>query len=89
MPEYLMMCKNKHTCTIEQPMVTTERVVCPDCGSLMWRKPQAVRVNWNGLKPSQGELDPEIKKLVDTAPERRAAFEIEHDEHERKTTNED
>lgn len=69
-------------------MATTEHVICVECGSLMWRKPQAVRVNWNGLKPSQGELHPELKELVDTAPERRAAFEIEHEEHERRTAHE-
>ena len=89
MPEYLMLCRNGHKLNVNQHMATNERVICIECGSVMWRKPQVVRVNWNGLKPSQGELHPELKELVDTAPERRAEFEIVHEEHERRTANED
>ena len=87
MPEYLMRCKNGHEQTVFQHMEPTAQTTCPICGSPMWRKPQPVMVNWNGLRPSQGELHPEIKELVDTAPERRAAFEQEHEEHEKRTDN--
>ena len=37
----------------------------------MWRKPQVVAVNWNGFRPSSGELSPEIKHHVDNVDEIR------------------
>ena len=61
MPLYLMRCSNGHQRWIEQPMLTHERVICVDCGSYMWRKPQAPAVLWNGLRPSQGEHSAEFQ----------------------------
>jgi hypothetical protein len=85
MPEYLYIDENEHTQTVTHPVVFDEPVTCVACGSEMWRKPQSFTVTWGGLRPSQGELHPEIKNLVDTAPERRAVFDKEHEEHERNS----
>jgi len=61
MPEYLLRCKNGHERWVWQPMITKQRVICVKCGSRMWRKPQAPAINWNGLKPSQGEHSAEFQ----------------------------
>ena len=61
MPEYLMRCENGHEIWIKQPMLTKEKIICVRCGSYMWRKPLPPTVNWNGLKPSQGEHSDEFK----------------------------
>jgi hypothetical protein len=54
-------------------MFYTTGVIC-ECGLEMWRKPQRVRVNWNGLRPSQGELAPDIQNMVNTEDERRDKY---------------
>jgi len=65
MPEYIYLCHNGHSKSLNLRMFYTTGVMCYECGLEMWRKPQRVRVNWNGLRPSQGELAPAIKGLVD------------------------
>ncbi len=64
MPEYIYLCHNGHSLSMNVRMFYTTGVMC-ECGLEMWRKPQRVSVNWNGLRPSQGELAPAIKGLVD------------------------
>lgn len=85
MPEYTMTCPNRHYATIEQPMITTDVVFCGVCGEAMWRKPQPVSINWNGLRPSQGELHPDVRELIDTQDQRQDAFQATHEDHERRT----
>lgn len=38
-----------------------------DCYAKMHRVPQNFLLNWNGLAPSQGELNPEIKNHIRNA----------------------
>lgn len=83
MPEYKYIDDNAHETTVTHRMFYTTSIICVACGLKMWRKPQVVMVNWNGLKPSVGELDPEVKELIDTQDERRDKFIERHEKHER------
>ena len=89
MPEYLYIDSNGHEQTITHRMIYNSDVICSICDELMWRKPQPFVVNWGGLPPSGGELNPDIKHLLDTADERRDAFDEEHESHEARTSSED
>jgi hypothetical protein len=66
-------------------MLYTTSIICGTCGAEMWRKPQPVTVTWGGLAPSGGEPSPAVQELLRTAPERRDAFEAEHEAHENRT----
>ena len=45
---------------------------CPACGGQdTHRVPQASRVNWGGLAPSQGTLSPAMRALADEGNRRR------------------
>ena len=46
-------------------------VECTDCCVEAKRVYNTVNVNWNGLRPSAGEIHPKIKDLIEGAPERR------------------
>jgi putative FmdB family regulatory protein len=72
MPAYVYLCKTcKTEVNISERMHNSELHICPECGSIMHRRPQPVSVNWGGLKPSQGSLHPNIKNLIEDAPRRR------------------
>lgn len=72
MPEYLYRCNTcKRELPVVEPMDAVSVIFCPDCGMVMHRKPLRVRVNWGGLKPSQGGIHPKIKEFIDDAPRRR------------------
>lgn len=70
MGEYLYKCG---VCggeqTYEHSMFAAPIYLC--CGATMLRIPLAPMVNWNGNKPSSGELSPYIKEHIDNAPKRR------------------
>ena len=83
MPIYLYTDENDHTQTVTHRMLYSTGVICIACGLQMWRKPQGFQVTWGGLRPSAGELDPEVKQLVNTADERRDKFIKRHEKHER------
>lgn len=86
MPEYEYEDAQGHRRRTTHRMFYSTAMVCSTCGDIMERlPPRGVRVNWNGLAPSKGELHPRIKGLIDSTPERRAAFEKEHEEHEQRT----
>ena len=76
MPTYIYRCHKRHTHTREHSIAdcgTVQR--CPDCGGLMYRVPQAVPVNWNGLPPHlEGTRPPVVQQMIDSAPERRARY---------------
>ena len=65
MPSYVYTCVCKNEVPVTEPMEPEHEHYCGVCGLRMWRKPQPFRVNWNGLKPSDGELSPKIKDHVD------------------------
>jgi len=71
MPEYLYRCIFGHEISVIEPMETNAPHICEICGGGMWRKPQPFSVNWNGLKPSAGELPAEVQAHVDNADEIR------------------
>ena len=64
MPEYIYICVCKNEITVVEPMVVTSHPTCPICDGGMWRKPQMPAINWNGLRPSQGDLPPAIQQHV-------------------------
>lgn len=82
MPEYLYRDRRGHERWVFQRMLYSTATMC-DCGLLMQRVPLPVAVNWGGMRPSRGELHPKIRRLIETAPERRDAFARRHEEHER------
>ncbi|MBU2249090.1 MAG: zinc ribbon domain-containing protein, partial [Gammaproteobacteria bacterium] len=69
---YVYRCRN---CQIETEvshrMTETPAIVCTKCGGIMRKRPQVIRVNWGGLRPSQGELAPEIAANIANAPRRQ------------------
>ena len=80
MPLYVYRCTGEahHEHDVLEGMLDGEiEHLCPDCGERAFRKPQAVAVTWGGLKPSQGELPPNIQRSIDEAPMRRER-EVEH-----------
>ena len=83
MPEFIYVDENDHAQTVTHRMLYSTGIVCASCGLDMWRKPQSFAVNWSGLRPSQGELHPNVRDLIDGAPQRRAEFEGIHEEHEK------
>ena len=78
MPEYDYICTRMHIIECEERMLTSTGRLCPDCGAPMYRKPQILAVNWNMLRPSQGELSTTVRNLIDTAPERRERYQEEY-----------
>lgn len=75
MPEYIYTDASRHNVTITHRMLYSTSIVCAACGATMWRKPQAVAVNWSGLPPSKGELSPVIKQAIADGPRRRGEME--------------
>jgi len=75
MPTYVYRCKCGNETIVVEPMMAISDVYCNECGSVMWRKPQLLRINWNGLKPSQGEIHPNIREFIDDTPRRTEAME--------------
>jgi hypothetical protein len=69
--EYTYIDNNHHQVVVNQRMLYSTGVICAECGDLMWRKPGVIRINWGGLKPSEGELSPKIKNMINGAEERR------------------
>ena len=73
MPEYVYGCKDKsHPRVIcVHGMMQLVHLRCYVCGEKMARLPQRLSINWNGLRPSQGEISDEIKQHIEDAPRRR------------------
>lgn len=71
MPTYEFRCVNNHVFEMDMDIGETCHVPCPTCGAEMRRRFTMPYVNWGGLKPSQGELAPAIKKMIADAPEER------------------
>ena len=86
MPTYVYRDELAHVCEMEHRMFYSTGVVCDTCGAEMRRVPQAPMVNWNGDN-SRHPLHPSIKRLIDTASQRRDKFYQEHEAHERNTAS--
>ena len=73
---YVYLCQNGHEIELSHSMHEAGPDAC-ECGADLHRVPQVPMINWNGLKPSQGDIHPNIKRMVEDAPRRR---EQENDE---------
>jgi putative FmdB family regulatory protein len=72
MPEFIYRCRDCGSETeVTEPMHSRIPVICVQCGGTMRRRPLKVRVNWGGMKPSKGELHPNIKSWINGAQQRR------------------
>lgn len=87
-PEYIYTDEAGHIQSEFHGMDEDPAIFCDECGKEMHRKPTMPNVNWNGLKPSAGEMNHKIKNMIDTAPERREKFAERHEKHERETEHE-
>jgi hypothetical protein len=58
---------------------------CDECGGVMRRKPQMVRVTWGGPPPSAGGKHPVVERLNATYAERVDAFARKKEEHVKRT----
>lgn len=83
MPAYQYKCGN---CGYEEErrhgMSDAFPFFCPRCQRQLHRVPQPVRINWNGLAPSAGELAPDVQAAVDNAAANRDRFAAIHEAHE-------
>ena len=80
MPEYVYRDEAGHICEVTHGMLESPDIVC-DCGRLMKRVPQPLRINWGGIR----DMHPKVKRFIDDAPSRREKFAEEHEAHERAT----
>lgn len=87
-PLYDYVCEAGHLQSEFHRTDESPVIVCKECGDKMRKRISMPNVNWNGLKPSGGEIHPNIQKLIDTAPERREKFAERHEKHERETEHE-
>lgn len=72
MAEYIYHCRQCGNETdVSEPMLAISTIYCDACGAVMRRRPLKVRVNWGGLRPSQGFIHPAIRQFVNDAPRRR------------------
>lgn len=72
MPSYVYHCPEcGHEIIVPHGMHSNPDVYCSLCFARMKRRPQRVGVNWNGLRPSQGFIRPDVKRFIDDAPRRR------------------
>ncbi len=76
MPTYIYRCQKLHTHTLSHSIAECDILhPCPTCGGKMYRVPQIVPVNWNGLPPHlEGTRAPVVQQFIDTAPERQAQY---------------
>jgi hypothetical protein len=72
MPEYVYGCDNKHKINMVHPMFDMPTVLCPECGAVMHRIPQWLRINFAWLR--QPDPSPVVKHYLDTADERRDKY---------------
>ena len=77
MPDYDYLCNNGHIETYTERMFYSTGHICSACGFEAWRKPTMVMVNWNGLKPSQGEIAPAIAEHISHADENQERVQEE------------
>ena len=88
MPSYVYRCECGRDVERFERMFYSTAVVCPDCGGDMWRVPQRTAVVWGGLRPSQGELHPEVRSMIDDAPRNRDTYAVWKEAHLRQTEHE-
>lgn len=68
MASYLYRCPRGHEMYRTERMLYGTAIICESCQAVMHRVPQPTRVNWNGLKPSAGQMHPRIAEHVAAAP---------------------
>lgn len=79
MPNYEYV-DEEHSQTVTHSMSDNPVIICPSCGAEMHRKPQLVRVNWQGLPPHKAHLrSPAVQSMINNADENRERFEATKD----------
>lgn len=84
MPRYTYLCECGYETVLEEGMIAHQAHPCPECDGEMWRKPSAPMVNWNGLRPSKGELHPHLREVVRGAERRRNEYAALKENYERE-----
>lgn len=77
MPIYLYLCDNcrQETESVYPMGDAPAAQECLRCSmGTAHRKYTVPGINWGGLAPSAGQLDPKIRQLIDSAPERRDKY---------------
>jgi predicted nucleic acid-binding Zn ribbon protein len=83
MPEYTWFCNNCGWSFTEHfPAGEAPLIFCAGCDSVAQRKYQAPRVNWGGLRPSQGEYGRKFREMFANADENREKYKERKHEHE-------
>lgn len=80
MPEYVYGCPAGHRAVVAHPMLQDPLVPCAECGQRMRRVPQAHAINWGSLRPSAGELHPNIQRAIADAPRKREEYMEKHND---------
>lgn len=90
MPAYDYFCDQcGQKVTRHHSMFEGVPVICPECGCKMRKLITAMpRVNWGQIRPSDGELSPQVKALVTDTPRYRDEFEEAREAHKRRTEHE-
>lgn len=89
MPMYTYYCPG---CDIEQVRQyrmgeAPNRTECETCGEFTFRQWRMPAVNWGGIPPSAGGHSPAVQQLLNEAEAGRDAYAQEHEDHERRTAN--
>jgi putative FmdB family regulatory protein len=73
MPVYEYICDEcGKVYEVSQDLREKEPIKCYTCNKLTKRKFTVPNINWNGLRPSQGEIHPNIKHHIEeVAPNNR------------------
>lgn len=83
MPEYTWYCGNCGWAFTEWfPGGEAPLICCAGCDSVAQREYQPTRVNWGGLRPSQGEHSRHFRDLFKHADENREKYKERKHEHE-------
>ena len=83
MPDYDYRCPAcGEELTETHGMLAGPKIIC-GCGETMAKVLQAPAVMWGGLRPSQGEIHPNIRAMGT----QRETFQKEHEAHEYRSGN--
>ena len=64
-----------HTLEVSHKASESPQIICPVCQNVMWRKPQAVRVNWKGLPPHmEGTRPPDVQDMISNQDRNRETY---------------
>lgn len=87
MPQYIYKCLACNHMEMQMHSIEACNSVraCPFCAAEMYRVIQRTAVNWQGLKPSAGELSPALRQHLASVPQKREALAEAKEKHERNS----